>query len=206
MARRPALLPAHWRGSGWRPAGPGGSCQRRLPCSSCARQRPLRQCHTAASVMIWPTTTREGNRLPEGSMALGPHGRGRSRRSSPSEPLCEAGQTPPFPVRGAPRDKGPPRRPAPPHCLPGAPRPAAPTAPPPSHRWALFTASRGAQLSCPRAELSRSRLAQALTPAYPQPHPGGGACGDVAKPQHPHQPGRPQHPHPRVTAVPEHSI
>lgn len=46
-----------------------GSHQPGLPCSSCAHRRPLRQCHTAARVTTWPTTTREGNRLPEGSMA-----------------------------------------------------------------------------------------------------------------------------------------
>lgn len=60
------------------PARPGGSCQRRLPCTSCTRQRPLRQCHTAARVTTWPTTTSEGNRLPEGSMALGLQAAGRA--------------------------------------------------------------------------------------------------------------------------------
>ena len=77
------------RGGGRSPLprrGPDGSCQRRLPCTSCPRQRPLRQCHTAARVTTWPTTTSDGNRLPEGSMALGLHGCGQSGRSLPSLP------------------------------------------------------------------------------------------------------------------------
>lgn len=77
---------------GWPPSA--------LPCSSCTRGRPRRQCHTAARVTTWPTTTREGNRLPEGSMALEAPACVLGRRSRPSEGLLQAGK-PPFLPRGS---------------------------------------------------------------------------------------------------------
>lgn len=116
---------------------------------------------------------------------------------------------------GDARDQGPPRlqdRPTtlsaqrqvrrPLHCcttvLPPSPLPASRRSPPASH---------GARSAVPAAELSRSRLAGALTPAYPGPHPlGGGACGE-AWASH----GPPQHslgslstvfPHPTPTPTP----
>ena len=175
------------RGGGRSPLprrGPDGSCQRRLPCTSCPRQRPLRQCHTAARVTTWPTTTSDGNRLPEGSMALGLHRCGQS--GGASLPCLEDG--------GGGGRLGPvtalPARP--PYCTvclaPQRRVPStAPTVLPPASSASSLPATRrspptshSARLSCPYAQLSRSRLAGALTPAYPQPHPpGGGACSDA---------------------------
>lgn len=72
-----------------------------LPCSSCACRRPLRQCHTAARVTAWPTTTREGKRLPEGSMALGPEASGRAGGAALGT-LLEAGSPLPSLPEGGP--------------------------------------------------------------------------------------------------------
>lgn len=123
----PAPPPAPLDGAVAGDSGQGGSHQRRLPCSSCTRRRPLRQCHTAARVTTWPTTTREGNRLPEGSMALGCPAADRAGRAA-LQVAVEAGNPLPS-LRGGQMRRGgagtrdrPACRTALPHCLPGAPR------------------------------------------------------------------------------------
>lgn len=130
------------------------------------------------------------------------HGSGeQSRRNRPSEGLLEAGQPPPFPERrgrrGVPgtRDRPLQDRPT---TVRQAPRDrpwrccrcrccctnCAPASPPlnPSRPLRAPHPPRRRRLSCPSAAitLSRSRLAGALTPAHPRPHPpGGGAYGEA---------------------------
>lgn len=203
----PAPPPAPLDGAVAGDSSQSGSHQRRLPCSSCTRRRPLRQCHTAARVTTWPTTTREGNRPPEGSMALGCPAADRAGRAA-LQAAVEAGNPLPFlrggQMGGGRRDQGPPRLQDRPTALSawcpktrGETSPVLhqlcshqPPLPPPCHSQSppASTAPSPVQLSLRRAtRATRSRLAGTLTPAYPQPHPpGGGACGDcLAQPQHP---------------------
>lgn len=209
------------RGGG-RPQCRGGCCQPRLPCSSRARQRPLRQCHTAARVTTWPTTTREGNRPPEGSMALAPDSHGQSRRSCLPSPLRRPGS--PLPSPGGP-GTAPPA--GPPCCTHGlAPQTGlveAPTVlpppplPPPS--WSLGGAPRLPQAPDPAQQSLRRavslKVSGNLNPCSSAATPAGRRrlwlC--EAKPQPPPaQPGRPRHKSPRpaptgrVTVVPKHPI
>lgn len=208
--------PAPWAGAVAGDSGPGGSRHRRLPCSSCARQRPLRQRHTAARVTTWPTTTREGNRLPEGSMALGLRGRRRSTQGRPSEPRCERRRPLPSLPCVQRADEGPAPPAAPPCRTESCPAPTVlppPPGPPPSSLRVTCTPHppprRRRPSSAVPAQLSRSRLAGTLTPAYPQPHPPrGGACATWPAAAPPAQPGRrsPTPPPPGRCTVPKHPI
>lgn len=157
-------------------------------------------------------------------MAPGPLACGPGRQSclptargpgSPLPPGVEAGTAPPA-TRPTTR---PVRRPGGQPAAAAAPLHQLRSRPPRSlrpRRLALPTLPRRRRLSCPGAELSRSRLAGALTPACPRPHPpGGGACGEdgqTAAP--PAQPGpwaaSAPSPHATptrtVTVVPKHPV
>lgn len=197
------------RGGG-RPQCRGGCCQPRLPCSSRARQRPLRQCHTAARVTTWPTTTREGNRPPEGSMALAPDSHGQSRRSClpsplrrPGSPLpspggpgtappagppcCTHGLAPQTGLVEAPTVLPPPPLPPPSWSLGGAPRlPQAPDPAQQSLRRAVSLKVSGNLNPCSSAATPAGRRRLWLCEAKPQPPPA-----QLGRPRHKSPPPRP---------------